>query len=313
VQVLTGTGSTAAEAVPDPGAVIALYEAARAFGPLRALKPLTLTVRPGERIALLGPNGAGKTTAISVMLGLLAPDTGSVRLFGQDPAAAIAAGRVGAMLQDGGLMRGVRVRELLAMLAAQYSAPISVERVCALAQLGGLEDRLVQQLSGGQSQRVRVAIALIGNPELLILDEPTAAMDVEARRTFWAAMAEQSAAGRTILFSTHYLEEADEIADRVILLAAGRLVADGTPEEIKASVGLRAVRFAADAPIDGLEHLPGVTSVAIRAKRVELYSTDTDATLRGLIAGHPGAREIEVGGIGLEEAFLALTDAADAA
>ena len=305
--------SSAAVAVSDPVAAIALDEAARSFGAVRALKPLTLRVRPGEMVALLGPNGAGKTTAISTMLGLLEPDSGSVQLFGLEPAAAIRDGRVGAMLQDGGLMRGARVRELLTMLAAQYPAPISIERACALAQLGGLEDRLVQGLSGGQCQRVRVALALIGNPDLLILDEPTAAMDVEARRTFWAAMAEQSAAGRTILFSTHYLEEADEIADRIVLLAAGRLVADGTPADIKAAVGLRAVRFAADGPIDGLEHLPGVTSVAIGPRRVELRSTDTDATLRGLIAGHPGARDIEVGGIGLEEAFLALTDTADAA
>jgi ABC-2 type transport system ATP-binding protein len=297
----------------DPDAVIEINAVTRSFGTVKAVDAVSLRVGQGQTVALLGPNGAGKSTMIALLLGLLTPDAGAVRLFGADPVVSTAAGRVGAMLQDGGLMRGVSIRELLRMLARQYPTPISVEQACRLAQLEGLEDRLVHRLSGGQTQRVRVAVALIGHPELLVLDEPTAAMDVEARRAFWADMRDQSDAGRTILFSTHYLEEADDYADRVIVMGRGRVLADGTPASIKASVGFRAIRFSTDEPAAAFTRLVGVTSALERAGRIELRSSDADATLRSLLASHPSVHEIEVGGVGLEDAFVALTETARAA
>ncbi len=287
--------------------VVELSNVAPSFGPVPAVSGLTLSIRRGQTVALLGPNGAGKTTTISMMLGLLRPDEGRVRIFGATAGAAVASGRVGAMLQDGGLVRGVLVRELLEMLRGQYRSPMALDRVITIAQMQGLENRLVHRLSGGETQRLRLAIAFIGDPELLVLDEPTAAMDVEARRAFWGEMANQVKRGCTVLFSTHYLEEADEHCDRVLVLAAGRLVADGSPAAIKASVGTRAVRFSLDAGTDGLDGLPGVTSVRVVGGRVELHSTNTDATLRALLARRPDTHDIDIGGIGLEEAFLALS------
>ena len=280
----------------------------KSFGALPAVNDLTIDIRRGETVALLGPNGAGKTTTISMLLGLVRPDHGRISIFGTDPESAVAAGMVGAMLQDGGLLAGVRIRELLEMLSRQYPAPMAVARACRLAQLEGLENRFVDRLSGGQTQRLRVAVALIGNPELLVLDEPTAAMDVEARRTFWRDIGAQATEGRTILFSTHYLEEADDHCDRVIVIGGGRLLADGTPAAIKSSVAMRAVRFSLDGRPDGLDRLPGVSSMEVRGRHVELLCSDTDSTLRALLAQRADAHDIEVGGVGLEEAFLALTE-----
>jgi ABC-2 type transport system ATP-binding protein len=282
----------------------------KAFGSVRAVDGLGIAVEAGEVVALLGPNGAGKTTTISLLLGLVAPDSGTVELFGGPPQRAVSRGLVGAMLQDGGLLDGVRVGELLAMLRSLYPAPTTVERAMELAQLRGLERRRTERLSGGQLQRVRVACALIGNPELLVLDEPTAAMDVEARHRFWEAMHEQAARGRTIVFSTHYLEEADLFAGRVVVLGAGRVIADGTPNEIKSTISVRVVRFTAPcgdaAPFAGL---PGVRSVSVHGRRVELRTADSDATLRALLARWPVAHDIEVSGAALEDAFLALVAA----
>jgi ABC-2 type transport system ATP-binding protein len=280
----------------------------KSFGSVRALDGLTLSVEPGEVVALLGPNGAGKTTALSILLGLLSADRGTSALFGERPEVAVSQGRVGAMLQDGGLMAGVRIGELLAMLRSLYPAPRSVERAVALAQLDGLERRRVDRLSGGQTQRLRVAAALVGNPNLLVLDEPTAAMDVEARRSFWDAMRDEADGGRTIVFSTHYLEEADAFADRVVVIGAGRVLADGTPAAIKSTIGLRVVRCSVPDPDERrLAALAGVTEVVVHRQRVELRSLDSDATLRALLDACPSAHDIEVGGAGLEDAFLALT------
>ncbi|HVM63569.1 MAG TPA: ABC transporter ATP-binding protein, partial [Acidimicrobiales bacterium] len=290
--------------------IASLTGAEKSFGAVRAVDGITLGVERGEVVALLGPNGAGKTTTISLLLGLLAPDRGGADLFGGPPRAAVRQGRVGAMLQDGGLLDGVRVAELLAMLHALYPAPMPVGRAVALAQLEGLERRRTDRLSGGQSQRLRVACALIGNPELLVLDEPTAAMDVEARRAFWGAMQDLADEGRTVVFSTHYLEEADAFADRVVMIGAGRVVADGTPSHIKSTIGARVVRFRLPRPDSaGLAALAGVRSVTAHGERVELRTTDSDATLRAVLARWPAAHDIEVAGAGLEDAFLALVAA----
>jgi ABC-2 type transport system ATP-binding protein len=288
--------------------VVAAVGLQKSFGTVRAVGGISLAVERGETVALLGPNGAGKTTTIALLLGLLAPDEGTVSLFGGNPHDAVAAGRIGAMLQDGGLLPGVRVGELLHMLAGLYPSPLPVPRVLAMAQIESIADRRVDRLSGGQSQRLRVAAALIGNPELLVLDEPTAALDVEARRAFWATMRAETENGRTIVFSTHYLEEADDSADRVVVIGAGRVLADGTPTAIKASMGMRVLRCtvcsADDATLSGL---PGVVAVEQRRGRVELRSRDSDATLRALLVAYPDVADIEIAGAGLEDAFLALT------
>jgi ABC-2 type transport system ATP-binding protein len=281
----------------------------RSYGAVRAVDNVSLSVGRGETVALLGPNGAGKTTTITMLLGLARPDQGTVAVLGVSPDDAVARGQVGAMLQDGGMMPGVQVGELLAMVRSLYPAPLSVQETIAVAQLQGLEKRRVDRLSGGQSQRLRLAMALIGDPELLILDEPTAAMDVEARRNFWHEMRRFTDRGRTILFSTHYLEEADVTADRIILMARGRVVADGTPSAIKDSVGLRVIRFSVVRPdTSGFESLPGVVSASAHGARVELRCRDTDIALRALLIARADAHDIEVTGIALEDAFLSITD-----
>jgi ABC-2 type transport system ATP-binding protein len=290
-------------------AAVRIDGVSRRFGDVLAVDNLSLTVGHGETVALLGPNGAGKTTTISMLLGLSVPDAGSIEVFGSTPGSAVAHANVGAMLQDGGMMPGVLIVELLAMIRTLYPAPLALDEAIAIAQLAGLERRRVDRLSGGQSQRLRLAMALIGDPRLLILDEPTAAMDVETRRGFWRAMEGFTARGRTILFSTHYIEEADAAAGRVVMLARGRVVADGTPASIKNSVGLRVIRFStAQSGTAGLEALPGAVSATAHGGRVELRCSDSDIALRALLATHPDAHDIEIAGVALEDAFLTITD-----
>jgi ABC-2 type transport system ATP-binding protein len=296
-------------AVSGGEAAVRVDGVTRRFGAVVAVDNLHLVVGHGETLALLGPNGAGKTTTISMLLGLSTPDSGRIEIFGSAPGSATAHANVGAMLQDGGMMPGVLVVELLAMIQSLYPAPLPVEEAIDIAQLGGLEKRRVDRLSGGQSQRLRLAMALIGDPRLLILDEPTAAMDVETRRGFWRAMEGFTARGRTILFSTHYLDEADVAADRIVMLAHGKVVADGTPTAIKDSVGLRVIRFSTAAGgVAGLEALPGAVSATAHGGRVELRCSNSDTALRALIATRPDAYDIEVAGIALEDAFITITD-----
>jgi ABC-2 type transport system ATP-binding protein len=296
---------------------VSLRGLTKTFGALRAVDDLNLEIRRGETVALLGPNGAGKSTTISMLLGLLAPDGGSASVLGMPAAAAVQAGRIGAMLQEGSLMPGVRVGELLdfALGLRPSGAGITREHLLTTAGLAGLERRRVDRLSGGQTQRLRFALAIASQPEVLVLDEPTAAMDVEARHAFWANMRTYASAGRTVLFATHYLEEAEAFASRVVVLAHGRIVADGTVEELKQTVSLRTVRFrSADAPYDALARLPGVRQVALDGAAVTLRTGDADATVRGLVGGGIAWREIEVQSANLEDVFMKLVGrgAADA-
>jgi len=280
----------------------------KSYGPVRAVDRVDLDIVSGETVALLGPNGAGKSTTIDIALGLTRPDAGEVTVFGRSPAEATAAGLVGAMLQSGGLLTEVTVRELLEFAASVYPRSMPVAEVLARAGLTELAGRRTTKLSGGQVQRVRFALALVPDPELLVLDEPTAAMDVETRRGFWASMRELTAAGRTVLFATHYLEEADQYADRVVLLARGRVVADGPATAIKAVVGGRTIRATLPgADPDALRALPGVTSVEVHGDAVSVRSTDSDGALRALLSAQLAAHDVEVAGADLEEAFLSLT------
>ena len=287
---------------------IELNGLAKSFGVVRAVRDLDVTVARGETVALLGPNGAGKSTTIDMLLGLLEPDSGSVAVFGAPPRDAVDAGTVGAMLQTGALLRDLTVRELVSMMASLYPSPLPVDEVLERTGTAGIAGRRTQKLSGGQSQRVRFAVALVSNPDLLVLDEPTAAMDVEGRHDFWLTMRDFTSRGRTVLFATHYLEEADAYADRVVLMANGSIVADGPPNEIKAMVGLRTIRATLpDATIERLARLPGVTHAERRGAAVALGCIDSDAAIRALLASFPAARDIEISSAGLEQAFLQLT------
>jgi ABC-2 type transport system ATP-binding protein len=279
----------------------------KSYGPVRAVDGIDLTIGRGETVALLGPNGAGKSTTINMLLGLIPADQGSIEVFGATPAGAVGAGKVGAMLQESGFVTNATVRELIELARALYRDPLSTKEILATAELTEIAGRRLDKLSGGQAQRVRFAFALAGNPELLLLDEPTVGMDVESRQGFWASMRRFAATGRTVLFATHYLEEADDFADRVIVIAQGRVIADGTGEQIKKLAGGRTVSFQLTGDADGLADLAGVTSVQLRGERAVLASDDSDATVRALVLSGLSYRGLEVAGAGLEAAFLALT------
>lgn len=285
-----------------------VFEAAtRSYGPVRAVDRIDLTLHRGETVALLGRNGAGKSTTINLLLGLDSPDSGRVRLFGGPPARAVEAGRVGAMLQDTRPVPRVTVRELVTFVARTYPSPMPVAEALELAGLTELADRRADRLSGGQAQRVSFAVALAGNPELVVLDEPTAALDVEARQVFWEAMDAYARRGNTVLFSTHYLEEADAAADRIVVVDSGRVLADGTADQLKRRVGGTRVSFdLAGGPADRLDLLPGVTSVEVRGDRAHLRSDAPDETVVALAALH-AIRGLEVAPVSLNDAFLTLT------
>jgi ABC-2 type transport system ATP-binding protein len=294
----------------DPRRPVATLDGVtRRYGHVTAIRRLRLQIASGETVALLGPNGAGKTTAVEMLLGLTSPDAGQARLFGGPPAAAVAAGRVGAMLQDAGLPAGAKVAELIAVVGSLYRDPLPVDEVLRLCDLTDVAGRQVQGLSGGQRQRVRLALALAGNPDLLVLDEPTAALDVDARRAFWTRARDHVSAGRALLFATHRLEEADAVADRVLVIAGGQLVADGTPDAIRAHAdSARVVRFGVDdPPVSILERLVAVEAVDVDGPRVSLYTTDPDRTVRDLLHRVPHVRDLDVARAGMEDAFLTLT------
>jgi ABC-2 type transport system ATP-binding protein len=287
---------------------ITLTNLTKSYGEVRAVRGINVTIPRGETLALLGPNGAGKSTTLDMMLGLTRPDVGSVSLFGSSPRDAVHAGAVGGMLQTGSTVQYLSVRELITMVASLYPHPLEVDEVLRVTGIEDLADRMTTKLSGGQTQRVRMAIALVSNSELLVLDEPTAALDVEGRRDFWLAMRAVAAKGKTIIFATHYLEEADAYADRIILMARGRIVADGPPTEIKAKVGGRTIRVTLNsATSTELMALEGVTNAVQHGESFTLHCPNSDSVLRALLTRYPDARDIEVHGAGLEEAFLDLT------
>jgi len=275
---------------------------------VHAVRGIDVSIPRGETVALLGPNGAGKSTTIDMVLGLSSPDSGTVSLLGGGPREAVGHGMVGAMLQAGALIRDVKVRELVAMMAALQPHPLEVDEALALAGLADIADRRTHKLSGGQAQRVRFAIALVPDPAILILDEPTVGMDVEARRAFWLSVRDFAAHGKTIIFATHYLEEADAYADRAVLMAHGRVVADGPTSEIRAQVGTRTIRATLpDADLTALASLPGVTAADRRGESIVLVCTDSDAAIRALVDAYPDARDMEIASAGLEDAFIELT------
>jgi ABC-2 type transport system ATP-binding protein len=295
----------------QPQGGIVLTKISKSFGQVQAVRDVNLSIDQGEIVALLGPNGAGKTTTIDMILGLTKPDKGTVTLFGATPAKAVLAGEVGGMLQTGTPVQYLNVRELITMVASLYPHPLSVDEVLKLTGTTDIAKRATTKLSGGQTQRVRFAVALVADPDLLVLDEPTAAIDVEGRRDFWNIMRSVAASGKTVIFATHYLEEADSYADRIVLMARGRIVADGPPTEIKAKVGGRVIRATLQGvAASDLMTIEGVTSADRQGDGVTISCADSetsDKVLRELLTRYPNARDFEVRGVGLEEAFLLLT------
>ncbi|WP_448612274.1 ABC transporter ATP-binding protein [Geodermatophilus sp. URMC 60] len=280
-------------------------------GDVLAVDGLDLHIGRGETVALLGPNGAGKSSTVSAVLGLLRPDAGTVEVLGRTPADAVRAGCVGAMLQHGGLPGEARVGEVLHLVRHSYgraglAGAWPLDDLVATTGIGGLLGRDVDALSGGQRQRVLLALALAGQPPLLLLDEPTSAMDVEGRRAFWTTMRDLAARGTTVVFATHHLEEADAVADRVVVMAAGRVVADGPSAAIRSAVAGRTVRFSAP---DGatFDRVPGVTGASRLGGTVALATADVEATLRALLAEGVALTDLEVRGASLEDAVLSLT------
>lgn len=314
---LTGVESTPVGAAPgavsigaaDPAAprAVDLRGVHKTFGAVRAVRGIDLAIRPGEVVAFLGPNGAGKTTTIDMILGLSDPTAGEVRVFGIEPQMAIRRGLVSAVMQSGGLLKDLTVRETIRYVSTLFPASRPVEEVLARAGIKPIADRIVGKCSGGEQQRLRFALALLPDPELLILDEPTQGMDVEGRRGFWKAIREDAVKGRTILFATHYLEEADAYADRIVLIRTGEIVADGTAGQIKSLAAGRTVRATlpgADAA--SLRRLPGADEVEVRGDTVLIHSSDSDLVARHLLNQTP-ARDVEITARGLEDAFVALT------
>jgi ABC-2 type transport system ATP-binding protein len=281
-------------------------------GMVHAVRGIDLSAAPGEAVALLGPNGAGKSTSIDMLLGLTRPDRGSVRLLGHPPREAIDAGLVGVMLQTGALVRDVSVRELVVMMASLYPHPLPVDDVLEAAGVTGIAEQRSQKLSGGQTQCVRLALALTSDPELLVLDEPTVGVGAESRRAFWGSMRKFAARGKTVIFATRNLAEAEAYADRAVLMAEGRVVADGPTTEIRGRVGWRTISATLpDADLAAVRRLGGIAAVERRGGAVVLSCSDSDAAIRALLWAYPCVRDIEIASAGLDDALLHLTGGAD--
>jgi ABC-2 type transport system ATP-binding protein len=277
------------------------------YGEVQALKGVNFRVRAGEVVALLGPNGAGKTTAVKLLLGLLQPNTGKVRVLGGDPTNPENRMRTGAMLQVGRVPETLRVREHIDLFSSYYQNPLPAAAVLAAAGLENLSERKFGDLSGGQRQRVLFALAICGNPDLLFLDEPTVGLDVEARRMLWEQIRQLVGQGKTVLLTTHYLQEADALADRVAVINKGEIIAEGSPSDIKAQTAGKRIRCITSLTIDTLRQIPGVTEVKEDREAFEIHTPEAEPVLRDLLARDANLSGLEVSAAGLEEAFLALT------
>lgn len=307
----SGTPAAARRTAAQPHAE--LINVTKRFGNVTALDNVSLTANPGEVVAVLGPNGAGKTTAISCMLGLLKTTEGTAHLFGGSPHNAAARMRIGTMLQISGVPDTLTVREHLTSFHTYYPAPLAVAQAIELADLTEVADRMYGKLSGGQKQRLHFALAMIGNPDLLFLDEPTTGLDVSSRREFWSQIRGFLGGERTVVLTTHYLEEADALADRIVVIDKGRVLVEGTPAQIKERAAGRRVRAVTSLSLAQVEALPGVASAERVGAATSLLTSHAEDVVRQLLHLDPNLSDLEVAGAGLEEAFLALTNSASAA
>lgn len=292
----------------ETGSVASLSGVTKKFGPVTALREVTINVRRGELLSLLGPNGAGKTTAIRLLLGLSRPDTGTAKIFGQDPRNPGARTRIGAMLQVAKVPETLKVREHVELFRSYYPEPLSFEEIVESAGLEGIENRLFGELSGGQKQRVLFALAICGNPGLVFLDEPTAGLDVSTRQLMWQQIRRLVRQGRSVLLTTHYMEEVDELADRVIVINQGSVVAEGTSAEIKSRTALRKIRCATSMTEDQIRRIPGVNGVLRQESRTEIQVTEVESVLRALFLQDASISGLEVSNSSLEEAFLKIIE-----
>ena len=279
----------------------------RSYGPIVALRRVSLELRRGELLALLGPNGAGKTTLVRLLLGLASPDSGSAMVFGIDPRHEVIRYRVGAMLQVARVPETLKVHEHIDLFSSYYPNPLPIAETLHIAGLDGIKDRRFGELSGGQRQRVLFGISICGNPDLLFLDEPTVGLDVEARRLMWAQIRTLIARGKTVLLTTHYLNEADALADRILVLQQGNIIAEGTPAEIKSRAIGKQIRCSSRLSIDEIRRIPGVLSITADRQSFEMQVQAAEPVVRELLQRDSWLADLEVTSAGLEEAFLALT------
>ncbi len=303
----TASAITSRKIPPQTQTAASLAAVTKKYGATIALDGLSLDLYPGEIVALLGPNGAGKSTAVRLMLGLAAPTAGNVRVFGSDPRSAATRGRVGAMLQVGSIPKMLKVREHIDLFRSYYPAPLPVAEIVRIAQLQGIEEKLYEHLSGGQRQRLLFGLALCGDPDLVFLDEPTVGMDIEARRGLWTQIRTLADRGKTVLLTTHYLEEADALADRIIVIDKGRVVAEGTPAEIKSQSAGRTIRCVTQLSSTFLWRLPSVTAVEQTRGLTVVTAMAAETVLRAMLLEDPTLSGLEVASPALEDAFLALT------
>ncbi|QNI33515.1 ABC transporter ATP-binding protein [Alloacidobacterium dinghuense] len=288
-------------------AVARLHSVTKRYGSNTALDQFSFEIHPGEIVALLGPNGAGKTTAVRLLLGLISPDSGSARVLGRDPRESSARTRIGAMLQIARVPENLRVRDHIDLFRSYYPAPLGTKEIVQRAGLEGIEDKFFGKLSGGQKQRLLFAIALCGNPDLVFLDEPTVGMDIEARRNLWDQIRALSSRGKSILLTTHYLEEADALANRIIVLNKGTLVAHGTPAQIKSQVTGRRIRCVTELDIDFVRNLPTVSDVITDRDALVITATHPESVIRIILQRDLTLRDLEISAAALEDAFVALT------
>jgi len=289
------------------GVVSSLQGVSKSYGTVHALKNVQLSIRAGELVALLGPNGAGKTTAVKLLLGLASPSAGQVSVFGGNPVQPEVRMRIGAMLQVAKVPETLKVREHLDLFSSYYLNPMPMNEVVAAAGLGQIKDRRFGELSGGQRQRVLFALAICGNPDIVFLDEPTVGLDVEARRMLWEQIRKLVSRGKTILLTTHYLQEADALADRVIVINQGQIIAEGTPAEIKAQTSGKKIRCVSQLPIEVVRAFPGVLEVKVDREAIEIKAKNAEIVVHELLLRDASLSGLEVTSAGLEEAFLALT------
>ena len=293
--------------------VAELKNVSKSYGTVQAVKNIDLQIHAGEVVSLLGPNGAGKTTAISMLLGLLKPTSGEALLFGQSPQSTESRTRTGVMLQLSGIPDTLKVKEHIELYSSYYPNPLSMTEVLELSSLTGLEDRWYGKLSGGQKQRLHLALAMCGNPDLVFLDEPTTGLDVASRRALWEQVRGFIHKGRTVVLTTHYLEEADALADRIVVINKGEIIAEGSPIDIKSQTAGRRIRIVSKLARADVEAIQGVTSVKQDGAALEILATQAEPVVYKLLQEDPGASGLEVTTAGLEDAFLALTEERKAA
>jgi ABC-2 type transport system ATP-binding protein len=299
---------------PSPLTTVAsLHGVTKRYGANLALNNLSLSLHPGEVVALLGPNGAGKTTAVRLLLGLIEPSSGDARIFGRNPRDPAARTRIGAMLQVSRVPGTLKVREHIDLFRSYYPQPLPVAEIVRIAQLGGIEDRLFDKLSGGQKQRVLFGLACAGNPDLIFLDEPTVGMDIESRRGLWDQIRAFAASGKTVLLTTHYLEEADALASRIVVVNKGQIISEGTPSQVKSRVSGRRIRCVTTIGLDELRALPSVIDVQQDREAVTVMASEAESVVRAMLMRDDQLRDLEVSSAALEDAFLELTRADDEA